>query len=882
MDDPELRELEKAMERIWDLAHAMGLDPYPVHFEMVPASIMYEFGAYGLPGRFHHWSHGKAYYRMKMQYDYGLSKIYEMVINTNPSYAFLMENNALVQQKLVVAHVLGHCDFFKHNAYFQHSNRSMVETASLNADRIRQYEFQHGAHVVEEFLDAVLSIQEHIDPHMNFRHRAAGATPEPPTEPLTSAYDDLWSLGQEARQERERLALEAERRRRAPARIPPEPEKDLLLFLLEYGPELEPWQRDIISIVHSEMLYFVPQMQTKIANEGWACATGDSLVLTENGFMRFDQLYNRRARLAVAAGGGTILRRVTDYHKEEQVPTLRLRTHRGLTIEGALQHRVLLADGSWTYLQDVQVGDRIAIELGTEIWPQERQAIHYEVAQPSPTLETVASLAGVSSSTVIRHMKGRRTLQAGAIDAALKTTVYTPEYKGKVLPTRSELRLPATLNADVAWLLGYFVGDGNRTKSGIGFTTGDEELAVKLTRMITQVFGVQARVSWDTSNGSHRWRIIVHSRELLRWLTGVGIDLRDKARTKKIPDLVLRSPKSVMSAFLRGYFDADAYAGRVGVILSSASELLIRTVQIVLLNYGILSTQRPQADGCIQLHIAGASTARFLREIGFSLSRKQAALQAYVTDHLWFKREDPTDTVVAIEHGCADVFDITVDIAHSYVANGLRHHNSFWHARILRDLELTDEEFTEFANLNAGVVSPHRRSINPYHLGLKLLEDIERRWDNPTEEEQVKLGRTPGQGRAKLFEVRELENDVSLIRNYLTKELVEELDLYLYERQGNEWVIVEKDWEKVRDGIISEMTNFGNPVILVEDADYRRNRELYLKHSYEGRPLDMPYAEKTLQYIYRLWGRPVHIETVIDDDPTLISYDGQKITRAAL
>jgi stage V sporulation protein R len=477
MDDPELRELEKAMERIWDLAHAMGLDPYPVHFEMVPASIMYEFGAYGLPGRFHHWSHGKAYYRMKMQYDYGLSKIYEMVINTNPSYAFLMENNALVQQKLVVAHVLGHCDFFKHNAYFQHSNRSMVETASLNAERIRQYEFQHGTHVVEEFLDAVLSIQEHIDPHMNFRRRAISAAPESPTEPLTSAYDDLWSLGQEARQERERLALETERRRRAPPRIPPEPEKDLLLFLLEYGPELEPWQRDVIAIVHSEMLYFVPQMQTKVINEGWA---------------------------------------------------------------------------------------------------------------------------------------------------------------------------------------------------------------------------------------------------------------------------------------------------------------------------------------------------------------------------------------------------------------------SFWHARILRELELTDEEFTEFANLNAGVVSPHRRSINPYHLGLKLLEDIERRWDNPTEEEQVKLGRTPGQGRAKLFEVRELENDVSLIRNFLTKELVEELDLYLYERQGNEWVIMEKDWEKVRDGIVGEMTNFGNPVILVEDADYRRNRELYMKHSYEGRPLDMPYAEKTLQYIYRLWGRPVHIETVIDDDPTLISYDGQKITRAAL
>jgi stage V sporulation protein R len=86
----------------------------------------------------------------------------------------------------------------------------------------------------------------------------------------------------------------------------------------------------------------------------------------------------------------------------------------------------------------------------------------------------------------------------------------------------------------------------------------------------------------------------------------------------------------------------------------------------------------------------------------------------------------------------------------------------------------------------------------------------------------------------------------------------------------------------VRDGIVAEMTNFGNPVIMVEDGDYRRNRELYLRHSYEGRALDMPYAEKTLQYLYRLWGRPTHLETVMDDEPTLLSYDGQKISRAAL
>src|SRR5438874_10388880 len=164
MQDPDVRELANSIEPIWEIAKNFGLNPFPVHFELVPPAIMYEFGSYGLPGRFSHWSHGKVYHRMKTSYDYGLSKIYELVINTNPSYAFLMEANSLLQNKLVIAHVLGHCDFFKHNAYFEATNRRMVETASLNAKRIRQYEYEHGIDKVEKFLDAVLSIQEHIDP----------------------------------------------------------------------------------------------------------------------------------------------------------------------------------------------------------------------------------------------------------------------------------------------------------------------------------------------------------------------------------------------------------------------------------------------------------------------------------------------------------------------------------------------------------------------------------------------------------------------------------------------------------------------------------------------------------------------------------------------
>ncbi len=268
-----VRELETAIEHIWDIARRMGLDPFPVHFELVPATIMYEFGSYGLPGRFSHWSRGKAYYRMKTEYDYGLSKIYELVVNTNPSYAFLMEQNDLLQNKVVVAHVLGHTDMFKHNVYFGHTSRNMIDKVSVNAERISRYEYEHGREEVERFLDAVLAIDEHIDPNFQMQQAAAkharpggDADGEGKTKPST-AYDDLWSLDTSKRD-----AEEAAARARLPKRhrFPAESQKDILIFLAEHAPQLEDWQRDILLIVREEMQYFVPQMQTKVINEGWA------------------------------------------------------------------------------------------------------------------------------------------------------------------------------------------------------------------------------------------------------------------------------------------------------------------------------------------------------------------------------------------------------------------------------------------------------------------------------------------------------------------------------------------------------------------------------------------------------------------------------------
>jgi stage V sporulation protein R len=467
------KQLEKAIDEITEIARGFGLDFFPMRYEICPSDIIYTFGAYGMPTRFSHWSFGKAFHRMKLQYDLGLSKIYELVINSNPCYAFLLEGNSLIQNKLIVAHVLAHCDFFKNNVRFSNTSRDIVESMSASAERIRAYEQEYGKQEVEDLLDSVLALQEHIDPSLlrpKLRWQNKEELSTPHKKKIKGPYDDLWSLD-----DTDDELEEGNKRKRKT--FPPQPEKDILLFIQEYSTDLEEWQRDVLTILREEMLYFWPQLETKIMNEGWA---------------------------------------------------------------------------------------------------------------------------------------------------------------------------------------------------------------------------------------------------------------------------------------------------------------------------------------------------------------------------------------------------------------------SYWHVRILREMDLTEEEAIEFAKLNASVVAPSTTSINPYYLGYKMLEDIEKRWDNPTQEERDRFGRVPGQGRQKLFEVREVEGDISFLRNYLTKELVEDLDMYLFQKKGNDYTIVDKEWENVRDQLVSSRVNGGFPYIMIENGDYLHKGELLLKHYYEGMELDVKYIEKTLPYVYYLWGRPVHMQTVIENREVIFSHDGKKTHRKFL
>ncbi|WP_342430072.1 SpoVR family protein [Neobacillus sp. FSL H8-0543] len=469
MNGEDHKALEYAISEITEIASGFGLDFYPMRYEICPAEIIYTFGAYGMPTRFSHWSFGKQFHKMKLHYDLGLSKIYELVINSNPCYAFLLDSNTLIQNKLIVAHVLAHCDFFKNNIRFQNTKRDMVESMAATAERIHQYEIQYGKKEVETFLDAVLAIDEHIDPSL-MRPKLAwsiGDDEEDSEQKIITPYDDLWKLDEKEKRDTNQTKKK---------QFPPQPEKDLLLFIETYSRELADWQRDILTMMREEMLYFWPQLETKIMNEGWA---------------------------------------------------------------------------------------------------------------------------------------------------------------------------------------------------------------------------------------------------------------------------------------------------------------------------------------------------------------------------------------------------------------------SYWHQRILREMDLTSGEAIEFAKLNAGVVQPSKTGINPYYLGIKIFEDIEERYNNPTDE-MVQRGVIPGSGREKMFEVREVESDISFLRNYLNKDLVMREDMYLFQKQGRDYKIVDKQWKQVRDQLVNMRVNGGFPYITVNDGDYLKNGELYLKHWYEDVELDVKYLEKVLPYVQQLWGRPVHIETLIEERRMLFTYDGKSVHRKYL
>ncbi|MCC7475704.1 MAG: SpoVR family protein [Pirellulales bacterium] len=285
---PQLAAIQCEME---GYARGHGLDFFPTIFEYVDANQLNSIAAKGgFPVRYPHWRFGMEFERLSRGYHYGLQKIYEMVINNDPCYAYLMTNNCVTDQKLVMAHVYGHCDFFKNNFYFSKTNRKMMDEMANHGTRIRRYMEEVGVEEVEEFIDACLSLEDQIDVHSPFIRRreersrydfeAERDKTEAEGPPRFRAKNYMESFVNPPN----RLAAavkQMEEKRREPKPFPERPERDLLLFLLEHAP-LNAWETDVLSIIRDEAYYFAPQAQTKIMNEGWA-SYWHSTIMTRQG-----------------------------------------------------------------------------------------------------------------------------------------------------------------------------------------------------------------------------------------------------------------------------------------------------------------------------------------------------------------------------------------------------------------------------------------------------------------------------------------------------------------------------------------------------------------------------------------------------------------------
>jgi stage V sporulation protein R len=284
----------------------------------------------------------------------------------------------------------------------------------------------------------------------------------------------------------------------------------------------------------------------------------------------------------------------------------------------------------------------------------------------------------------------------------------------------------------------------------------------------------------------------------------------------------------------------------------------------------LLDAARPREDPFHALHRRQEYQAPDLKKIPPSPEEDQLL---FIRDYNPFLAEWEKD-LLTIVHEQAQYFipQIETKIMNEGWA-------SYWHREILNSLDLPQELHIEFLVRHNQVVRPIEGGLNPYHLGLRLWEDIRKRYDDPSSEEAREFRRSPGQGLKQIFEARAADRDASFLRRFLSEELMRDMDLFQYQAKGNDLVISDvadpDGWQKIKETLIKSVGMGTVPVIKIEDSDYGDNRTLYVRHDHDGRDLHLEYAERTLGYLYRLWGREVALETVVGGKRTLLVFNEQ-------
>jgi spore cortex formation protein SpoVR/YcgB (stage V sporulation) len=877
--------IEQYHQRIADAARRHGLDTYPNQLEIISAEQMMDaYASVGMPVNYRHWSYGREFIATERQYKRGhMGLAYEIVINSNPCISYLMEENTLAMQALVIAHAAyGHNSFFKGNYLFRMwtDASSIIDYLVYAKNYITQCEERHGIDAVETFLDSCHALaHQGVDRYRRPSRKSLAqelAERQDREAYAQAQVNELWRT----------LPRRADKADAASTgkRFPEEPQENLLYFIEKNAPLLEPWQREVVRIVRKVAQYFYPQRQTQVMNEGWACVTGDTLIVTDQGLMPAQELVESQFDGRVEDGN-----RIVNWFHHPHKQRVRITTRHGYVLHGGTDHKVLVED-RWVELKDLKQGDRVEIRRGKGVFAQTEAAIDYALAV-RPRLAEHCARHGVSMHTFLKWQSGAPGLPIGealrrrmeTCGAAWEATKADPALPLVLEDASSLPRRPSTLGADFAEVLGLLTGDGfvETTHSGrINLTSQDAPLLDFFEQTMATQFGLHSKRRPDRNH----FNSTVHCAPLARVLVqnlGFAQGLGAAGR-KTVPEIVLRSPRAVVCAFLRGHFDSDGCVsiGDRQIILVSKSAELLRTEQLLLLNLGIVCSVRPQKDGMRRLVISGSDLSLYRQEIGFRLPAKQQALEQVLRDTHWFLKKDDRTTIECIEFDEGPVFDFSVEHSHAYKASCFINHNCFWHHRLLNTLydegQLTDGVMIEWLTSHSNVIYQppvgHRAysGLNPYALGFAMFTDLKRICEQPSDEDRHWFPQLAGKPwLPTLDEAMRNYKDESFIGQYLSPKLMREMRLFLIRDDQTESELEvgaihdEAGYQRVRQAL-SAQYDLGTrePNIQVWNVNLRGDRSLTLRHfQHHGRPLH-DSAHEVLKHAARLWGFGVQLESV--------------------
>lgn len=286
MSEWTISDLQEWDDKICNIGKALGLDWYPIEYEICDYKEMIGHMAYtGLPTHYRHWSYGKSFDRIQTEYNLGMSGLpYEMIINSDPSISYLMTENPMPTHILTMAHCVGHSDFFKNNRMFAETGAdTVIDRFKAAGKRVKKYmeDPNIGVTEVERILDACHSIRFQVPRTPGLKRRNH--------KDLKKYYKQLLLNDKTGRYDNFDLN-----------KLPLEPDSNVLRFIAENDKFLEEWQRDLIRIVEQESLYFIPQAFTKIMNEGWACMIHEKILnalrLPDEYYLSFIKLHNQVVR----------------------------------------------------------------------------------------------------------------------------------------------------------------------------------------------------------------------------------------------------------------------------------------------------------------------------------------------------------------------------------------------------------------------------------------------------------------------------------------------------------------------------------------------------------------------------------------------------------